>query len=97
MPKKAGAKPVWVYGDIHAAFKAKLEAEGWRYGIAKKVESLMVDYVTGAKVPLDGSSPVHLSGVALPASVGEFQERRTRTQREKQAGEHPSKGRRTLK
>lgn len=44
MPKKQGAKPIWIDGKIHAAFKKKLKDEGWTWGITKKVESLLKDY-----------------------------------------------------
>lgn len=45
MPNKKNAKPVWVNGDIYASFKARLALEDWTWGITKKVESLMKDYL----------------------------------------------------
>lgn len=47
MPNKKNAKPIWIGGPIYASFKAKLDQEGWKWGITKKVESLMEGYLTG--------------------------------------------------
>lgn len=53
MPQKKGSKPIWIEGTIHAAFKEKLKAEGWNWGMTKKVESLMAAYVAGSKGSLN--------------------------------------------
>lgn len=66
MPQKKGSKPIWVEGTIHAAFREKLMAEGWTWGITKKVESLMADYAKKAKEPLNRGAVADVSVEVLP-------------------------------
>lgn len=95
MPQKKGSKPLWIDGVIHATFREKLKEEGWTWGMTKKVERLMADYVMGTKEPLDQRGGVHLAGVPLPPTVGVYQEPEKPIRRKGQVGENPSKGRHT--
>lgn len=76
-------------------FKGRLEALAKKElrSVSSQIKIMLSDSM--AKEPSVRRRGVHLSGVPLPPSVGVYQEPEKQTPRKGQAGEHPSKGRRT--
>lgn len=74
MSRKEGSKQLWIDGKLHAQFKKKILDEGWTWGITKKLESIVRDYVEGSKGQLPAGGR-RLGGVSIernsPANVEE--------------------------